>query len=135
MQSTSTYPVYNKMDNRLGKEGYSDHKYGKEKVTVRRGRRRGPRRGRGCRMRGRSTLVETEEKQAAAGRTQSSVSKPYGKDGFMQLWQKAAVSLRMQSTDSERFSTAVAVENIQKAGAVEHASHCRWSQGAHAWER
>lgn len=54
-----------------------------------------------------------KDKQAAAGRTQSSICHPYSKKLSRQLSQEAAVSVQMQSTDSERLSATLEDEDVQ----------------------
>lgn len=83
MQSTSTYPFYNKIDNCLEKRRTGDNDTGKEKVSVRRSSLRGHLRGRGCWMQGGGTLVQMEDREAVADNTNLSVSDPYGKECFL----------------------------------------------------
>lgn len=73
------------MDNCLRKGGIRNHDDGEEDVSVRRGHRCGCRGGRCHRMQERGTLLQMEGIQPATGRSQWSISDPYGKEGFLQL--------------------------------------------------
>lgn len=66
MQCTSTYPVYKKNDNRLGKRNTRNHKDGEEEFSIGGGCRRGHQSGGGRRIQERGALVLIEDKQAAA---------------------------------------------------------------------
>lgn len=54
-----------------------------------------------------------EDRRATIGRTQPPISDPYGKKGFLQLSQEAAISVRLHSTDSERLSVIYEDEDVQ----------------------
>lgn len=56
---------------------YRNHDDGEQQVYVRRGCSRGQQKDTGREKRGRDIVVQTEERHAAAGRTQLSISDPY----------------------------------------------------------
>lgn len=64
-------------------------------------------------MRGRGTLAQMEDEQAAPGRTHSFTIDRYGKEGFLQLSLEAAVSMQSHSTDSERIAATLKDEEDQ----------------------
>lgn len=58
-------------------------------------------------MRERGTVLQMEDRQAAAGRTKSSISDPYRKEGLLPLSQEAALSVQIHSRDFERLSATL----------------------------
>lgn len=113
MQRTSTYPLYNKLASHLEKRVTSDHDNGDDEVLVARGRRRDQQSGTDRRVQRRGTVVHMKDRQAAAGRTQLSISYPYGKEGFLQVMKEPAVFARMHGMDSERLSATLEIKNVQ----------------------
>lgn len=66
--------------------------------------------------------IQMEHRKATASRIQSSISSPYKKEGFLQLSQEAAVSVRMYSTDYKRWF-AIIGDVCPNTFAAEHTGH------------
>lgn len=101
------------MDSPVGTRGIRDYDDGEAKVFVGSGRIRGQWGERGCRMRGRGTAVQIEDRQTGAGRKQSSISDSYGKKGFLKFLQEAAISVQTGTTDPEQLLATLEDEYVQ----------------------
>lgn len=58
-------------------------------------------------------LVQMEDRHIDVCRTLSSISDPYGKDGFLQVAQVAVASVWMHLTDSERLFATLGDDDVQ----------------------